>query len=360
MGGRVGLKGTDGVEIVEQAKRLGAKSLSPLRAMQALGRLAAIQREYDLLTYPNEMGEDEARECGLSPLVIGSIQQGHTSSRDTRTAAKEMRDRHIDLLLFAGGDGTARDIYDSIGSEVPVLGIPSGVKMHSAVYATSPENAGDLAGMYLSGPSSRISLRQMEVMDIDECAVRENRLSARLYGYLTVPFERTMVQSAKAGSAPDDAVYIVDIASSVIRDMQDDYLYVIGPGTTAKAVMTFLGLQGTLLGVDTIKARRVVGRDVNEAQLLRLTEGERTKIVVGVIGAQGYIFGRGNQQISADVIRRIGKDNVIVVATLNKIASLPQRALLVDTGDRAVNDSLCGYIQVVIGLDQRLVVRVMV
>jgi predicted polyphosphate/ATP-dependent NAD kinase len=189
MGGRVGLKGSDGSETLKRAKELGAKETSPARASEALKQIVSIKDQIELFTYPKEMGEDEARSVGLEPKVIGAISVNETTSADTRAAATEMAKLGVDLLLFAGGDGTARDICEAINSKVTALGIPSGVKIHSAVYAVSPAAAGTLANKYLRGEVT--SVQQSEVMDIDEEAFRENRLSARLYGYLRVPVEES-------------------------------------------------------------------------------------------------------------------------------------------------------------------------
>ena len=358
MGGRVGLKGSDSEEILKKARELGAEPESPRRAVAALRKISRLKGSIELVTYPYEMGESEAEECGFNPTVIGAIRKGNTTSSDTENAAKEMLQLKVDLVLFAGGDGTARDIYNAVGDKIPVLGIPAGVKIHSAVYATSPQHAGELAAIYLDKESSGIRLREAEVMDIDEQAFRENRLSAKLYGYLKVPYERNLVQSAKAGSVPGEEAAIDSIASDVINNMQDDYLYIIGAGTTLRGIMEKLGLKNTLLGIDAVYKRKLVGSDLNEAQLLKLMEGKKTKIVVTIIGGQGYIFGRGNQQISAKVIKKVGKENIIVVATQSKILSLRGSPLLVDTGDDEVNKMLTGYIKVTTGLNERMMLRV--
>jgi len=358
MGGRVGLKGSDSAEILKKAKELGAEPESPTRAAETLKRISHIKDNIELITCPYEMGEDEAKECEFSPTVIGSIRRGTTTSEDTKNAAKEILDLQVDLLLFAGGDGTARDIYDAISNKIPVLGIPTGVKIHSAVYATSPQHAGDLVAMYLGGKSSGIRLCEAEVMDIDEQAFRENRLSAQLYGYLKVPYERSLVQSAKAGSVAAEEAAIEAIACDVINSMRDDSLYIIGTGTTTKGIMEKLGLKNTLLGVDAVYKKELVGSDLNEAQLLKLIEGKKTKIIVTIIGGQGYIFGRGNQQISHKVIKSVGKENIMVVATMNKILSLEGNPLLVDTGDDEVNKMLTGYIKVITGLSERIMLKV--
>lgn len=356
MGGRVGLKGSDGEEILRKAIELGAVPTSPGRAVEALRRLAPIKDRIELITYPREMGEDEARECGFDPVVIGSITRGRTTAADTKRAAREMLELGVDLILFSGGDGTARDVYGAVDQKVPVLGIPAGVKIHSAVFAVNPSSAGDLAVMYLQGKPT--VLRESEVMDVDEEAFRGGLVSARLYGYLRVPYEKALVQSSKAGSAAEEEFAMEAIASDIVENMESDYIYIIGPGTTTRSIAEKLGLDKTLLGVDVVHRGRLLASDVNEAQLLRLVRGRKAKIVVTVIGGQGFIFGRGNQQISPRVIREVGGENIIVVATPNKLASLRGKPLLVDTGDKETDKMLDGYFKVVTEYGRRVVCRV--
>ena len=359
MGGRVALKGSDGKETLLKAIALGATPVSPQRAVEALKRMVKIKDHIELLTYPYEMGEKEAKESGFNPIVIGSINERETSPSDTRKAAKEMAGLNVDLLLFSGGDGTARDIYDAIGGAIPVLGIPSGVKIHSAVYAINPAMAGELALMYLQGSTSLV--HEAEVMDIDEEVLRgEDRVSAKLYGYLKIPCDRRMTQGPKkasSGGTHEIAVMQV-IADRIIENMETDWFYIVGPGTTTRAIMEKLGLKNTLLGVDVIKNRQIVSIDVNANELLHLIDGKKAKIVVTPIGGQGYLFGRGNQQISPEIIRKVGSHNIIVIATPSKIFSLKLKPLLVDTGDEDVNQMLRGYKRVVTGYGEEMVCRV--
>jgi predicted polyphosphate/ATP-dependent NAD kinase len=203
------------------------------------------------------MGENEARQCGFAPEVICAAIKEETTSADTMNAAKEMAKLQVALLLFAGGDGTARDIYEAVDRSIPVLGIPAGVKIHSGAFAVTPRSAGDLALMYLQGRQTVI--REAEVMDIDEQAFRENRVSARLYGYLRVPYEKTLVQSAKAGTAPGEESATQAIANDIVDNMQDDCLYINGPGTTTRPILETLGLRKTLLGVDVLYRRQLLG-----------------------------------------------------------------------------------------------------
>lgn len=356
MGGKVGLKGTDGLEILERAVAFGATPESPRRATQALERLSTLKDDLHVLTYPGEMGEHHAPAAGLAPTVIGSITPGATTAADTQRAARDMAAAGVDLLLFVGGDGTARDVYSAIGDRVPALGIPAGVKMHSAVFGTTPRNAGELAARFLQGRA--VGIREAEVMDIDEAAFRDQRVSARLYGYLRVPFERRLIQHVKAGSAGEEDSAVRAIALDVVANMEPGVFYVIGSGTTTREIMRVLNLPNTLLGVDVILDKSLVAADVGEAKLLEVTETGPTRIVVTTIGGQGYLFGRGNQQISDKVIKRVGKENIIVIATKSKLFALGGSPLLVDTGNDEVNQMLSGYVRITTGQKERLMYKV--
>jgi predicted polyphosphate/ATP-dependent NAD kinase len=359
LGGRVGLKGSDGVDIQRRARALGAEPKAQERAVEALRRLHRVQ-DLEIVTYPGEMGEDAARAAGFKPLVVGDINPGATTAHDTRRAARQMHELGVDLLLFAGGDGTARDLYEAVGLEQPALGIPAGVKIHSAVYATHPTSAGELAALYLEGRVT--SLREAEVMDIDEEAFRQGSLQASLYGCLRVPFRASLVQSQKVPST-GEAASLAAIAEDVTTKMVPGVLYIVGPGTTTRAITEELGMDKTLLGIDVIRDGQLIARDANEADLLSLldhgaagSEGVTPAcIIVTPIGGQGYLFGRGNQQISPRVIRRVSVDNILIVSTPDKLHALGSQPLLVDTGDREVDDMLSGYRMVVTGYNERAV-----
>jgi predicted polyphosphate/ATP-dependent NAD kinase len=356
IGGRVGLKGSDGQEIQEKAFALGAVSESQNRAVQALERIFPIRNRIELITPPGEMGAEAARLSGFTPHVIGQIVPAHTTAEDTRAAAREMLELDVDLLLFAGGDGTARDIYGAIGDGLPALGIPAGVKIHSAVYARNPRSAGDLASSYLSGETT--TLQHAEVMDTDEGAFRQGQLSARLYGYLKIPFQRRLLQSLKSGSVTGEQEALEAIAYDVVDNLLDGWLYILGPGTTTRAITDVLGLEKTLLGVDVLKDRQFVASDTNESRLLELVEGQNAKIVITPIGGQGFLFGRGNQQISPRVIRKVGVENILVISAKEKLRSLQGEPLILDTGDREVDQMFAGYVRVITGYKERSVYRV--
>jgi predicted polyphosphate/ATP-dependent NAD kinase len=238
MGGAVALKGTDGAEILRRARDLGAVARAPTKARRALGQLTHLRAEVGLVTCGGSMGEIEAREEGFEPRVLDIGGGAETTGADTRRAAEAMVAAGVDLILFAGGDGTARDLCEAIGSHFPVLGVPAGVKLHSAASAATPERAGELAGRFLQG--ERFDRRQAEVMDIDEDAFRAGSVQARLYGYLEVPYEPRCLQSKKCGSRTD-AAELHGVVRQTVSEMSPDVLYLVGSGTTTQAVLEALG-----------------------------------------------------------------------------------------------------------------------
>jgi predicted polyphosphate/ATP-dependent NAD kinase len=353
LGGRVGLKGSDGLVIQQRARELGAVPEALDRAAEALRMLKKSAGDLEkLATYPGEMGENVAVRCGFSPIIIGDINFGQTTAADTQRAAHEMRAMGVDLIMFAGGDGTARNICDAVGVTVPTIGIPAGVKIHSAVFGVNPASAGELAALFLRDEIH--TLRDAEVIDIDEVAYRKGIVSQRLFGFLQIPYQRRLVQVRKSPNPVSEEAVLNAIALDVIDHMDEDY-YIVGPGTTTRPILTNLGLSKTLIGVDVVCGRKLVIADANETSLLELLENHAAKVVVTPIGGQGYIFGRGNQQISPKVLSKIGLDNIIVISALEKILSLGGRPLLVDTGDHEIDKALSRYIKIVTGYGERIV-----
>lgn len=357
MGGKVGLKGTDGPEILEKARSLGAFEEAPNKAKLALIPLVAFKDQIQIYTYPGTMGEIEARELGFDPIVLGT-QKNITGPEDTEKAAKEMLDNEIDLLIFAGGDGTARNIYNAIGDKVPVIGIPAGVKIHSGVYANHPKAAGEIVVKYLQNKD--METKDLEVMDIDEEAFRSGVVTARLYGYMKIPFMPELVQNQKSGGIASEEESIQGITEKIIEEMErePETYFIVGSGTTTRPIMESLGLPNTLLGIDIVKNKELIATDANEKEILNIIEGHRAKIIVTVIGGQGYIFGRGNQQLSADVIKKVGKENILIIATKNKLLSLGDNPLLVDTGVEEVNSLFKGYMKVIVNYSTLSVIEV--
>jgi predicted polyphosphate/ATP-dependent NAD kinase len=352
MGGRLAFKGTDDAALVASARERGATPVAPARTTEALELLAPFADELEVLAYAGAMGEDEARSAHIAPIVVGSTGEV-TTAQDTRTAAAEMAEREVDLLLFAGGDGTAVDVLQAIGDRVPVLGIPAGVKMHSAVFAVNPRRAGELAASLAHEGVRRV--RRAEVMDVDETLLRAGSVSARLHGFMNVPDARRHLQSAKARSLGNEAAAQDAIAHHVIDDVLGDGVWLIGPGTTTGVIFARLGLEKTLLGVDVVHAGRCVLADADERALLEVLEANDAGIVVTPVGGQGFLFGRGNQQLSAEVISRVDRERIVVVSTEAKIARLGGAPLRVDTGDPVLDASLAGYTRIFVGYNRQIV-----
>jgi len=343
MGGAVGLKGTDGTDILEKAIALGAEPVAPTRAESFLSELKAIGKDVQLTVGTGLMGETEARNHGYSCKVIGEKRK-QTSNEDTVEIAKEIVKDGVDLLIFCGGDGTARDVLNAVDKQVPVLGVPTGVKMHSAVFAVEPKAAARIASRFLR---KQLPLWEAEVMDIDEEAFRRGRVSARLHGYLLTPYEPGLIQVAKMASpmTQSDLRNQAALAIYVIEAMEPDVVYIVSAGTTTRTIGDLLDEKKTLLGVDLFCNKKLIAKDVNEKQILEAIKDKTARIIVTPIGGQGFIFGRGNQQISPEVIRQVGIDNIIVIATENKMKNL--KSLKVDTGDTELDAAFRGTIKVV-------------
>ena len=359
LGGRVGLKGSDGAAIQARARALGAVPEAGRRAAQALAGLRPLRDTFTLLTPPGEMGAEAARMAGLEPAEVGVIRPNATTAEDTRALAEQLVAQGAALLLFAGGDGTARDLCAAVGQTVPVLGIPAGVKIHSAVFAVNARAAGAVAVDFLHG---RAALREAEVVDLDEDAYRAGAVATRLYGYLRVPAERRLMQGQKTPSPVAEAAAAEAIAWDVADQLEPETLYLLGPGTTTRAIAARLGVPKTLVGVDgvvlTAAGPMLTAVDAGEAQLLKLTAQAPAKIIVTPIGGQGFLFGRGNQPLGPRVLRQVGRANLTVVCTPAKLAALAGRPFLVDTGDPAVDALLAGYLTVITGYHTRAVYKI--
>jgi predicted polyphosphate/ATP-dependent NAD kinase len=356
LGGRVGLKGTD--SLADAALALGAEPQAEARTLRALRRFQNARSSIVLLAGTGAMGQQAASTAGLIAEIVPGLANAKTSAADSIAIARAMRGR-VDLILFAGGDGTARDLLSAVGDQTPILGIPAGVKMQSGVFATTPEAAGDMiAAIAALEDRDRLQVRQSEVMDIDEDALRKGVLSPRLFGYAKVPFLPLMLQNAKVRNHGLDEAALDAAAKQIAATMAPDMLYAIGPGRSAKRILQALGISGAMLGTDLILGGELVARDANERTILEAASGRKLRIVVGVIGGQGYVFGRGNQELSPEVIRRVGRDGVTILASQQKLLALEEQRLLVDTGDPALDRELAGYWRVVVGPQEDMVMRI--
>ena len=353
VGGPAGLKGSDGAEVVAQALARGVQLRAPERAQRCLTALDAYRSQLTLLTYGGAMGENLAQAIGWSATVVGQVSGGESSASDTQAAVMALQAAGVDLLLFVGGDGTARDVCRTLVTteheQQPVLGIPSGVKMHSGVFAISPEAAAQVVIQMLSG--SLVELNDREVRDIDEDAFRRGVVKSRHYGDMFVPEDSQFVQQCKEGGVVDEALVLVDIAAELRENLDDDVWYLVGAGTTAQALMDDLGLENSLLGIDLICNEKLIAADLSGPALERRLEHHKGPVVaiLSITGGQGSLIGRGNQQLTPTVLRRLGRDNVWVFASKAKITALNGRALLMDSNDTVLDRQWQGYVRVITG-----------
>lgn len=353
LGGAVGLKGSDGV--AEQAMALGAIPMAQQRAEQALLELMPWQAQICIRTVAGAMGEDIARKLGFATEVICQAAHQPSTATDSEAAAQQLAAAGIDLLLFAGGDGTARNICSAVGDKVTVLGIPAGCKIHSGVYAITPAAAGKVVAQMVRG--ELISVQEALVMDIDEAAFRQGTVRAKRYGEMQIPTALRYVQSVKSAGKESEALVLDDLAAYFVSQMEEDVRYVMGSGTTVAAVMQELGLPNTLLGVDVVENGEVIAADVTAAQLLELVQQHPARLVITLIGGQGHIFGRGNQQLSPAVIRAVGRQNIHLLATKSKIQALDGRPLISDSGDPQLDRELSGMLRILCGYNDYVMYR---
>ncbi len=354
IGGAVALKGSDGDATLHQALERGAIPRAAQRVALFLEALADYQAQISWCCWGGEMGERSLQEHHLDYQLLGTSSSQDTHAEDTITAARAMKAAGVDLIVFAGGDGTARDMVRAVGTSIPVLGIPAGVKIHSGVYAVHARGAAEIVIKLLL--AELVSVEEMEVRDIDEAAFRQNQVRTSHFGELLVPAEERYLQHVKCSGREVEALVLQDIAAFLIERMERDHLYILGPGTTTRAVTEELGLPKTLLGVDLLLNDEIVQSDATEQQVLDWMARYPSTIVVTLIGGQGHILGRGNHQLSPAVIR--GTRDIIVIATKSKLKELEGRPLLVDTWDAELNKALRGYRKVITGYDDSVLYAV--
>jgi len=344
MGGRVGLKGTDGV--AKEAQAAGAEPVAGPRAQIFAGTFLQLSKRDEALrvrwlTCAGGMGADPLRAAGITEDVIEVVYtpRERTTAADTRSGVEACVDRAAELLLFCGGDGTARNVAEAARDRIPILGIPAGVKMHSGLFAVSPAAAAHLLVGYLRG---QLRIGAAEILDLDEEAYRTGEWRVRLFATAKTLVEPNLVAGGKVmiDEVSEEAIRgELGVHFSELFETEPDTLFLLGPGSTVHSIATAIGIDKTLLGVDAVVGGKTIAKDLNETGILALLDRQpKAKLVVSPIGAQGFILGRGNLQVSPAVLRRIGTKNVVVVATPAKLAMTP--VLRVDTGDPALDEEL--------------------
>ncbi len=357
MGGRVGLKGTDGV--YQKAVERGAVPVAPERAREAL---KGMKGGHEWFTPEGIMGEELLKEFfPHDPVSVIPTRKnmGETEPEDTIRAAEVFLEEQVDLIIFCGGDGTARNIFQVIGTEIPLLGIPSGVKMYSGVFGVNPEASAELFNMFVSGEAG---VDTVEIMDLDEDLYREGAWEIVLHGEAKTVYEPHYIQLGKHSyRSVDDEDLKYDLASYIVEEMErfPEHLFVLGPGSTTAGVQRILGVEYTLLGVDVLRGKEVAALDVAEEDILDMArDAPGVKIAVSVIGNQGFFLGRGNQQISPKVVRLAGLSNIYIMATPTKLKRISR--IRADTGDPELNREIRekGYMRVLQGFREYRLVKV--
>ncbi|MCV2356355.1 ATP-NAD kinase family protein [Paucibacter sp. B2R-40] len=353
-GGKLGLHGSDGLGCA-------ASVWSSDRAAIALASFCELGSSIDWISGPGAMGEDLLRSRGAAPQVLALKHPGPSSAADTRALARRMRELGVDLLLFAGGDGTARDVQAGVlaaalsggdgDQALPVLGIPAGVKMQSACFGVSPAAAGRLARAFLATRARRTEPR--EVMDMDEAALREGRVLPQLHGYLATPTDPRLLQGRKTRSLPCDSEAATALAQSLVAELSRG-VHVIGPGSTTWALKQALKLAGSLIGVDLVIDGKLWLRDATEQELhdFLLATPRRAGLWLTAIGGQGHVIGRGNAPLSARVLRAIGPAAMTVLITPAKLQALAGQCaglLRMDSACAEVDALFSGPVRVLSG-----------
>lgn len=363
MGGKVGLKGTDGV--VKQAIKLGAKPIAPEKAFETLKEFLANFSKIDTIQWficSGEMGASELEKAGIKNVeIIYSSSKNDTTSKDTKNACKKFLEKNVDLILFCGGDGTARDIFEVVSTKIPILGIPSGVKMHSGVFGINTSASAKMLHEFIN---KHLTIGEAEIMDLDEERYRKGEWNIRLFGIAKGIVEPTYVQVGKTTyeSVSDDEIK-EELAEHILDEIEqnNEFLFLFGSGGTIDYIAKKLDIKNTLLGIDAIYEKKMVGKDLNEEGILKLLEKyPKAKVILSPIGAQGFILGRGNLQLSPKVIKKVGLDNIIVISTPNKLASTP--IIRVDTGDKELDHLFAEkeFLMIVVGYRLSRVVKIQI
>jgi predicted polyphosphate/ATP-dependent NAD kinase len=310
-------------------------------------------KEVQWFTCKGDMGERELKQSRIKNLKVVYTPKTPTTADDTKNACKRFLEEKVEIIVFCGGDGTARDVLEIVDKKLPILGIPAGVKMHSGVFGINPEATSKSLREFLEG---ELTTGEVEILDIDEDLYRRGEWRINLFGTALGVIEPTYVQMGKATfETLSDEEIKEEIAEYVVEQMREEknILFVLGSGSTLYKIGEKLGIDKTLLGIDAVFNGKLVGKDLNEKDLLSLlNKHKKAKLILSPIGGQGFILGRGNHQLSPEVIRKIGLDNIVVVATPSKLSSTP--FIRVDTGDRELDRAIAKKEQIIVIIGYRL------
>ena len=355
VGGKIAQKGSDHVTVDMEKANFEASCYALSRVREALEALLPLKDKFSIVTVAGNMGANLMKELGFTHEVVYTPEKQQTTPQDTRHAAEVMLKQQVDLLLFAGGDGTARDICSSVGTDLPTIGVPSGVKMHSGVFGITPAMVASMLRSLIA--SEPIPIVHREVRDLDEKALQEGMIRVTYHGELSVPIDDSMMQSSKSVAGSDESL-VIDIADYVVECMKPEDICILGPGSTTMAITDQLGLDGTLIGVDVVQNGKMLIRDADAVKIEKLLEDaprQNIFLFVTFMRAQGILFGRGNQQITPKLIKIVLEHKHLrVVSEPSKLESLEGRPLFKDTGDEALDKGWVGHTPVIIGYENTI------
>jgi predicted polyphosphate/ATP-dependent NAD kinase len=344
LGGSVGLKGSDSPELQAEALRRGAQ---PLAQKRARGFLTALQHEVGadaVHWFANEQVAVLLRDCGFKKVEV--LLRAQAEPNDTVALVAKYQQR-VDCVVFVGGDGTARDVLSVCESSMPCLGVPAGVKMHSGVFAVSPQAAGKVMAQLVTGGMIAPNARAVRDWDGGEIVS---------YGEMRVPEAGGWIQQTKSAGRENETLAVDEIVAELQEQVLQQRPLVIGPGGTTYQIKSVLNSGATLRGFD-IYTDAGCKLDATEDDLRKLPSS--TQFVISFADVQGFLFGRGNQQMSANVLRDLDPHSqLIIVATRTKLNSLDGRPLLIDSGDIELDSRLAGLYEIVTGYEDRLLYRV--
>jgi len=337
LGGRLGLKGSDGQ--AEFARSQGAEDRSGPRMRAMLEHFSTIagtkSEECHWVTSDGRMGSEWIPES-ISEIEFAHYSKGPTSANDTSDAISSLLASGIDLLVYAGGDGTTRDIVSALSEagspKLPVIGVPTGVKMHSGCFASSPKAAAEVLASWIGGD---LLIASTEVLDLDEELYRQGKWVVRIYAEAMTPSSPRWMQGAKMRVEASGEGEIVEGIAEHIEEtlIEDERLVLWGSGGTLRSIGEMIGFELTTLGIDATKGSQQVGTDINEKEILEILgshEGPVT-LLLSPMGGQGFLIGRGNLQLSPSVLRKVGVEGVLGIVTPSKLLTL--RSLRIETGD---------------------------
>ena len=375
LGGAVGLKGSDGSDLQAVAIAREGRARGAARVAAFLECLTVAQDDNaDAFLQPSAqpitwvawgglMGADYLQQLGFDFEQLGAP-RAPSSAQDTIDATATFVEYGVDLIIFVGGDGTARDVLSAASSTTSFLGVPAGVKMHSGVFAISPRAAARVVADLANGRLIDRVLR--EVRDYIEpesgaATARDAVIRTRAYGELWVPEVNDLLQQTKVGGKETEALAINEISSYVTECWLDDRqtAVILGPGSTCMEIKRGLGIPATLLGVDVRLPDHSYITDATASQLLAVTQELSAHVVLSFTRQQAFLLGRGNQQLTPAVLAKLRwPDDYTVVSSRQKLLALQQRPLLVDSDDPALDAKICGLVDVVTGYDERSLYRV--